>query len=379
LDTRFPNGATTRLPWLPILLDHDGIGVRSDPPRAGEGSRPAPEPGLRERPEPDRTLEPKQCCTTEEGVSSEMASPELKKIDETYRWYRAAVDALQERSRVEGTPFGIDEYRRLDFFALTAEPDQVDYVHVSAGAVPAIWAAPVGAAKDRAVAYFHGGAYAQGSAANYRRFCGHLAKAVGCRVLIVDYRLAPENPHPAAVSDAVTAYRWLLEQGFDPGQLAVAGDSSGGGLAFATLLALKQRELPLPAGSVPISPWTDMRGTSPSLKSQEGIDLLVSAAALRAAADTFLSGGDPLDPLASPVLGDYAGITTPIYVQVGGNEALRDEAIATVEQARRGGVDATVEVFPGMQHVFQQGAGRIPESDEALQKVGRFLTPLLKL
>jgi len=122
-----------------------------------------------------------------------------------------------------------------------------------------------------------------------------------------------------------------------------------------------------------------MRGTSPSLKSQEGIDLLVSEAALRAAADTFLSGGDPLDPLASPVLGDYAGITTPIYVQVGGNEALRDEAIATVEQARRGGVEATVEVFPGMQHVFQQGAGRIPESDEELQKVGRFLKPLLKL
>lgn len=197
--------------------------------------------------------------------------------------------------------------------------------------------------------------------------------------MIVDYRLAPENPHPAASTDAVAAYCWLLDQGTVPGHIAVAGDSSGGGLAFALLLLLKKVGLPLPAAAAPISPWVDMRGTSPSLTRQTSIDLLVSESAMLAAAQTFLSDGDPLDPIASPVLGDYTDITTPIYVQVGGVEALHDQALEVVERARRGGVDATVEVFPGMQHVFQQGAGRIPESDEALRKIADFLRPLLKL
>jgi monoterpene epsilon-lactone hydrolase len=308
-----------------------------------------------------------------------MPSPELEEINDRYRWYRAAVDELQLKSQVEGTPFGIEDYRKLDFFTLTAEPPRVNYTHVNAGGVPAIWAEPVDVVTDRVIEYFHGGAYAQSSAAQYRRFCGQIANAVGCRVLIVDYRLAPENPHPAASNDAVAAYRWLLNQGTAPGHIAVAGDSSGGGLAFALLLLLKKESLPTPAAAVPLSPWVDMRGTSPSLTRQTSIDLLVSESAMLAAAQTFLSGGDPLDPVASPVLGDYTDITTPIYVQVGGDEALHDEALEVVEQARRGGVDATVEVFPGMQHVFQQGVGRIPESDAALRKIADFLRPLLKL
>jgi acetyl esterase/lipase len=297
----------------------------------------------------------------------------LTLLEDTYREYRAAVDQLQERSRSDGTPLSLDDYRALDFFTLTREPKLVDYTHVDAGGVPAISADPVGVASDRVVEYFHGGAYAQGSAANYRRFCGHLAKVAGCRVLIVDYRLAPENPHPAASEDALTAYKWLLGEGFDAGRIAVAGDSSGGGLAFAMLLLAKQHGLPFPAASVALSPWVDMRGTSPSLKSQSGIDLLVTEDAMLAAAEVFLQGADPRDPIASPVLGDYSGVTTAIYVQVGGDEALRDEALAAVEQARRGGVSARAEVFPGMQHIFQQGVGRIPESDAAMDKVGEFL------
>lgn len=267
-----------------------------------------------------------------------MSSLALQQIADTYRADRPAVDALFERSRVEGTPFGITEYRSLDFFTITAEPDLVDYTHVDAGGVPAIWARPLDAVTDRALVYFHGGAYAQGSAAAYRHFCGHVAKAVGVRVLIVDHRLGPEHPHPAAITDATAAYRWLLEQGFDPAHLAVAGDSSGGGLAFALLLALKQQGLPFPVASVPISPWTDMRGISPSLATQSGIDLLVTEEAMQAA--TFLGeDGDQLDPLASPVLGDHTGVTTRIYVQVDGDEALHDEAIAAVDQTRRGGVE----------------------------------------
>ena len=297
----------------------------------------------------------------------------VKELEDTYRAYRAAVDRLQERSRIDGTPLSLEDYRALDFFTLTREPNLVNYTHVDAGGVPAIWAEPVGAATDRVVEYFHGGAYAQGTAANYRRFCGHLAKLAGCPVLIVDYRLAPENPHPAASQDALAVYEWLLGEGHDAGRIALAGDSSGGGLAFALLLLIKQRGLPFPAASVPLSPWVDMRGSSPSLKSQAGIDLLVTEDAMRAAAEVFLQGADPLDPIASPVLGDYSGVTTSIYVQVGGNEALRDEAVAAVEQARRGGVTAEAEVFPGMQHVFQQGVGRIPESDAAMAKVGDFL------
>ena len=150
---------------------------------------------------------------------------------------------------------------------MTAEPEGVTFSVVDAGGVPALWAIPAQGADDRVLEYLHGGGYVLGSAETHQRLAGHLANAIGCRVLDVDYRLAPENPHPGPVEDSVQAYRWLLDQGYRPEHLAIAGDSAGGGLTLATLLKLSADGLPQPAAAVPLSPWTDMEGTGDSVQS----------------------------------------------------------------------------------------------------------------
>ena len=197
-------------------------------------------------------------------------------------------------------------------------------------------------------------------------------------MLSVDYRLAPEHPHPAPVEDSATAYRWLLAQGYDSTHLAISGDSAGGGLTLATLLALRDAGTAQPAAAVPISPWVDMEGLGESMTTNAVNDALVQAPMLLGMAGMFLSGHDPKDPLASPMYADFTGVA-PLYIQVGGYETLLDDAKRVAEAAQRDGVDVTLEVFPEMQHVFQMGAGNVPESDDAIAKIGAFLRPRLGL
>ena len=207
---------------------------------------------------------------------------------------------------------------------------------------------------------------------------GHLANAIGCRVLNVDYGLAPENPHPGPVKDSVTAYRWLLDQGYRPEHLAIAGDSAGGGLTLATLLKLRADGLPQPAAAVPLSPWTDMEGLGESMETYADRDVLLQADRLKGMTDMFLAGGDPRDPFAAPVHGDYRGIC-PLYIQVGGDEILLDDARRVETRARADGVDVQLDEFPEMQHVFQLAAGNMPEADEAVARIGAYLRPRLGL
>jgi acetyl esterase/lipase len=254
----------------------------------------------------------------------------------------------------------------------------VTWTPVDAGGVPAIWAIPAGGAHDRALQYLHGGGYVLGSAELYRHLAGHLANAVGCRVLDVDYGLAPEHPHPGPVNDSVTAYRWLMNQGFRPEHVAIAGDSAGGGLALATLLKLRDEGLPQPAAAVPISPWTDMEFVGDSVKTNAERDILVNAERLKGMVDLFLAGGDPRDPLAAPVHGDYRGVC-PLYIQVGADEILLDDARRVAARARQDGVEVDLDEFPEMQHVFQMSAGNMPEADDAIARVGAFLRPRLGL
>jgi epsilon-lactone hydrolase len=154
----------------------------------------------------------------------------------------------------------IEEVRRLfeHWGDVTGEPRGVDYMEVDAGGVPALWAIPKGASQDRVLQATHGGGYVVGSPYSHRKLFGHIAKAVGARALIIDYRRAPEHLHPAPVEDAVRSYEWLLSQGFRPEHIALVGDSAGGALAVTTLLLLRERGLPLPAASMPLSPWTDL-------------------------------------------------------------------------------------------------------------------------
>jgi acetyl esterase/lipase len=258
-------------------------------------------------------------------------------------------------------------------------PEGVTGTPVDVDGTPAEWVADEGAVADAVVLYLHGGGYVAGSVDSHRNLLGHLARAMGCRVLAIEYRLAPEHPHPAAVEDATAAYRWLVSQGIDPGRIVIAGDSAGGGLTVATLVALRDAGDPLPAAAVPISPWVDMEGTGDSITSRAEVDPMVSGAALRNIAGLFLGDdGDPRDPLAAPLHADLTGLP-PLLVHVGDHEVLLDDANRLAANAEQAGVDVTLEVWPEMTHVWHFSAGYVPEADAAIARIAEFARPLVGL
>ena len=264
------------------------------------------------------------------------------------------------------------------FVELATEPAGVTWTEVDAGGVGGLWADAVGGRVDRVVQYLHGGGYMVGSAASHRRLGGHLAKAVGCRVLLVDYGRSPENAHPGPVNESAAVYRWLLEQGVLPSHLAIGGDSSGGGLALATLLKLRADSLPQPAGGVALSAWVDLEALGETMTSNVGRDLVVASERLKAYAEVFLAGADGRDPLAAPLYGDYRGVC-PLYLQVGGAELLLDDSRRVAETARQAGVEVDVDVFPDMQHVFQMNVGNLAQADDAIARIGAWLRQRLGL
>jgi acetyl esterase/lipase len=227
-------------------------------------------------------------------------------------------------------------------------------------------------ADDPMVVYLHGGGYRMGSALAWRSYGSHLADACRARVLLVDYRLAPEHPFPAAVDDAMAAYRWVLGAGTPPARVVVAGDSAGGGLAAALLLSAKADSVPVPAGGVCLSPWADLTNSADSYRTRSATDQLFSLTSAVEAARLYLGAGDPRDPQASPVFGDWSGLP-PLLIQVGDTEVLLDDAANLAAAARRGGVDVTHHVYPDMPHVWQLQYPAFPESVEAVDEIGRFI------
>lgn len=265
---------------------------------------------------------------------------------------------------------------------VTGEPGDVDYIEVDAGGVPALWAIPKNAATDRVIQATHGGGYSVGSRYSHRKMFGHIAKAVGAQALILDYRRAPEHLHPAPVEDAVRSYQWLLEQGYRPEHIGLTGDSAGGGLAITTLLLLRDRGIPLPAASAPLSPWTDLLLSGASFESNAAKDHFVKRHLATHMSATYLGddGDSPArrDPLASPLYADLKGLP-PLYVQVGGDEALLDDSTRFVEAARAAGNAVKYDIYPEQQHVFQFLAGTAPEADQAVRDLGAWFRPLLGL
>lgn len=264
------------------------------------------------------------------------------------------------------------------FGEMTAEPAGVKYEKVDAGGVPAIMVTPDGAHADRVLQYTHGGGYVFCSANSHKRMAGHIAKAIGCRALVLDYRLAPEHPHPAPVNDAVTAYRWLLSQGIKAEHIALSGDSAGGGLVVATLLKLRDEGIAQPAGAVPISPWADMEGAGESMQTRAAVDMCVQKPTILQLSALFLAGKSTRDPYASPVYADLKGLA-PMYIQVGDEETLLDDSIRLAHRALDAGVEVKLEVYPEMQHIFQICAGNLPQADLAIQRMAAWLKPRLGL
>lgn len=254
----------------------------------------------------------------------------------------------------------------------TVEPIEV-------GGVPSEWVRPGGAvAPDACVLYLHGGGYVIGSCNTHRALASHLARRTGLPVLVVDYRLGPEHPYPAAVDDALTAYEWLLAEGFEPDRIVVAGDSAGGGLTLATLLALRDRGRPLPALGVPISPWTDLTLSGESMTSMAEHDPMVTRPGLQRMADWYVAGVDPKDPLVSPLFADPAGLP-PLLIHVGEVETLRDDAIRFAERAAAAGVDVTLEVWPEMIHVWHVFGPDVPESEAGVARIAEYIAERLGL
>ena len=259
--------------------------------------------------------------------------------------------------------------RESDMLAeyLTSEPTGVTFSPPSE--VDGLWAAVEGENSGRTILYFFGGGYMLGTPATRRKTAGHLALAAGARVLVPNYRLAPEHPFPAAVEDAVRAYQWLLDQGREPAEIFLAGDSAGGGLAVATAIALRDRHLPMCGGIAAISPWADLTCSGESMTSRAAVDIEITRDGLLEMAGTYLNGADPAQPLASPVLADLTGLP-PLLCLVGGDEVLLDDSVRLVRNAAIAGIDATLSITAGMQHVFPIWAGAFPEADAAIHLIG---------
>lgn len=223
-----------------------------------------------------------------------------------------------------------------------------------------------------AVLHLHGGAYTMGSPRTHRGLAAALSRVARMPVVVPDYRLAPEHRFPAALDDAVAAYRWLTERaGIDPRGVAVSGDSAGGGLGLALLVRLRDEGLPLPACYVGMSPWTDLMGTGASMHELAALDPWLTPRLIRPAAGAY-AGDHALDhPLVSPLYADLRGLP-PMLVHVGGHEILLDDARRLVDRARAADVDASVGVFAGMWHVFHVFPG-VPESRDALREIGGFV------
>jgi acetyl esterase/lipase len=246
------------------------------------------------------------------------------------------------------------------------------FERVNAGGVPAEWVSAEGSAADRAVLYLHGGGYIIGSVRTHRVLMAGLSKASGARVLGLEYRLAPEHPFPAPVEDAVAAYRWLLAEGYDAANIAVAGDSAGGGLTVSVMVQLRYLGLPMPGAAVCFSPWVDLEGVGESMDTNAEIDPMVQREGLSFMAEVYLDGCDPRAPLAAPLYADLRGLP-PALIQVGSAETLLDDSTRLAENARAAGGDVELDVWEDMIHVWHLFAPMLPEGREALAQAGEFI------
>lgn len=302
-----------------------------------------------------------------------MASKQSEQLVTLYKGFLATLGSSPDMP--------LDEMRAVfeHMGDVTAEPRAVDYIETDAGGVPALWAVPKGCAEDRVLLCSHGGGYVIGSMYTHRKLYGHFAKAIGCRALIVHYGLAPEHVHPGPVNDMAKAYRWLLDQGIAPNHIALTGDSAGGGLAITTLLRLREQGLPLPAATMPLSPWLDMDGGGGTFETNKERDVLVARELIQDMAKAFLGeNGNRRDPLVNPLHGNLRGLP-PVNIQVGSYECLLDDSRALAEAVRRADGEVTLDVYPEMQHVFHFLAGVAPEADEAIGKLAAWVRPKLGL
>lgn len=289
--------------------------------------------------------------------------------------FRAAAEKIRE-APLPGPSITVGEQRALyERNSQYAMPPGASATPVDAGGVPCEWVRAPGADPARRMLYLHGGGYVIGNLNTHRDMAAILSQVTGAVSLAVDYRLAPEHRFPAAVDDALTAYRFLLANG--PGGPAdaeatfVAGDSAGGGLTIATLIAARDAGLPLPAAAVGMSAWTDLTQSAESHQTRADADIRVSKAMLDNMAASYLGDADPRHPLASPLFADLHGLP-PLLLQVGDAEVLLDDTRVFADRARAAGVEVHDEVWPHMFHVWHHQWAQVPEARQAIERIGAF-------
>ena len=290
-------------------------------------------------------------------------SPELEKVIDLVR----SRDVDETQGATEGRRRSFEQM--VDGFTIDTP---ATYKRVNAGGVTAEWVTAEGAAESRVVLYLHGGGYIIGSPRTHRPLMAELSQAAGARVLGLDYRLAPEHRFPAPVEDSVSAYKWLLREGYDPAGISVAGDSAGGGLTIAMMVQARYLGLPLPGASVCISPWVDMEGLGDSMGTRAAADPMVGRDSLMVSAKTYLGGSDPKAPLAAPLYADLRGLP-PTLIQVGDAEVLLDDSTRLAGIAREAGVDVQLDVWDDMIHVWHLFAPILPEGKRAIKQAGDFI------
>lgn len=240
------------------------------------------------------------------------------------------------------------------------------------GAVPAEWSLAPGSDAGRVLLYFHGGGYCSGSIVSHRAMVGAVGRLAGIRTLAIGYRLAPEHPYPAALEDALAAWRFLRGEGYAAEAIALGGDSAGGNLTLASMLALRAAGEALPAAAWLVSPWVDLRMTGRTLDSKAAIDPLISREYLTSLANAFLAGHDAADPKVSPLYADLAGLP-PSLIQVGSSETLLDDAVRLAGALGAAEVPVTLEVWPRMIHAWMLWSAQLDDGRLASERAGEWL------
>ncbi len=255
---------------------------------------------------------------------------------------------------------------------ISKPPEGIDVVPVQIGDIYAEWIQPPQASHDKVILYFHGGGYVCGSCRGHRQHVAKFVKGSGVPALLFEYRLAPEHPYPAALDDALAAYRWLLDQGIEPSHIVFAGDSAGGGLALATMLAAREEGTPLPAGAAVLSPWTDLKCTGDSIRTKAKVDPFTPKGAWEVFSHYYTKGSDAGHPWISPLYGDLAGLP-PVLIAAGDHDGLFDDSTRFVDKAQRAGTDATLIVGEGLFHCYPVCAPMFPEATQAMDQICTFI------
>lgn len=266
----------------------------------------------------------------------------------------------------------VADYRGIfgEWEQATAEPEDVTYKTVEVGGVPAVKVTPIGCDQTKVLLFTHGGGFMVGSSTTHRKLAGHIAKEIGVSAIVLDYRLAPEHPFPAALEDVVTAYKALLEDGIKAEDITTIGDSAGGNLAVTSVLKLRELGIELPGKVIALSPWLNMELTGETLETNLETDGLIRKPNLEGMIAAYIGEDEEKrrNPFVNPLYADFTSFP-PLYINAGGHEALLDDAKRLYERAVEHGVETTLNVVDGMQHVFPFSAGRAVEADEEIQSI----------